>query len=222
MTVRPILFSDPMVRALLAGEKTQTRRLVTSLTRFGKITEFGPSDTAGYDWHFRDREARWHDLRHESLAAALRFGVGDLLWVREYFAIAPDGLPVFAADDFRRGQWDARDLYERGIKGKPSIHMPRAISRITLDVTQVRVQRLQDISAEDAEGEGIRKHGRIFGLSHADWDSGSTVSAAAAFANLWDHINGDGAWAANPWIVALTFDVHQQNIDAFVKSREAA
>ncbi|EFO33963.1 hypothetical protein TRICHSKD4_1085 [Roseibium sp. TrichSKD4] len=83
MRVRDTLFTGSMVIGLLEDRKTQTRKVMNKLLRFGPITEFGPSDTRGYDWHFRDREMRWHDLRHDELLKVLPYQVGDLRYVRE-------------------------------------------------------------------------------------------------------------------------------------------
>ena len=84
---------------------------------------------------------------------------------------------------------------------------------ITLLVTDVRVQRLQDISEADAIAEGIEQHGGFFGLPEADWDD-AELSAAAAYARLWNSLHGPDAWAQNPWVVAVSFDVRRGNIDA--------
>lgn len=221
MKERPILFSGPMVRALLAGRKTQTRRVVNRLQKFGKITEFGKSDTPGYDWIFRNLRMLWNDLRHARLMGVCPYGQpGDRLWVRETFldglavggyapGVDPDKNPggktvdvIYRADDGQTersaGPW------------KPCIFMPRWASRITLEITDVRVQRLQDISAEDALAEGVVKvkeachvirgfdYDKIW-LCHTD--------PVTPFYKLWDSINeasGYG-WEANPWVWAITF-----------------
>ncbi len=157
-----------MIRALLNGRKSQTRRIIKSF----------------------------------------RYEVGDRLWVRESFAIAPDGLPVFAADDFKRGTIEAADIYEAGIKCKPSIHMPRWASRLTLIVTDVRVQRLQEIGEEDAWAEGVWNCG--------EKDGGQSIEGEGCdlFRNLWQSIHGIKSWDTNPWVAAISFTVEKANIDA--------
>jgi hypothetical protein len=201
---RPILFSAPMVRAILSGEKTQTRRVVkptpkTGRDAFGSYMDIG--QVSG-DW---PGDAEW--IAH----TACRYGKpGDLLWVREAWLDAwAQNLGATSTQYHYRAD-PGNEHY--GYKWRPSIHMPRAVSRITLKVTDVRVQRLQDISEEDARAEGVErmksgrgyysiKHGHAavhFGVYH-DY-------AKEAFAELWDSINGEGAWNANPWVYALTFE----------------
>jgi hypothetical protein len=176
MKERPILFSAPMVRAILAGTKTQTRRVVT--VRRGEVPgEFSP-----------EIEYQMRCQHIDSLAAVgirCPFSVGQRLWVRETWRLpngAPKGWVDYRADDERTG-----------FKWRPSIFMPRAYSRIDLEVTEVRVQRVQEISDGDAYAEGI---------SGCDW-MGDPVGE---YAKLWDSINGKRApWASTPWVWALTF-----------------
>ena len=101
-------------------------------------------------------------------------------------------------------------------KPKPSIHMPRWASRLTLTVSDVRVQRLQDCSDDDAAAEGLTylDDGPGAGFWIVDGTPVCSAGSVEAYAQLWNHINGDGAWEANPWIVAITFTVEKRNIDA--------
>lgn len=233
---RPIIFSAPMIRAIrreIAAPgtgKTQTRRILTKLARFGAVTEFGPSDTRGYDWHFRDRRKLWNDLRDVEMRKCLPYAVGDRLWVRENCQAVEqpsgdDGVQ-FPADEawepIQAGSRGAADdwltLYHYGKRRGalvPSIHMPRWASRLTLLVTEVRVERLTSISREDAIAEGIQRIGggvlRWENWSGAEGQSGT--SPEAAFALLWNSINGADAWAANPWVVAVSFQPFETNID---------
>ena len=219
MSDKPILFSAPMIRALLDGRKTQTRREL-KLRGHKSFSEFGPSTTQGYDWHFRRPDAAWCDHRADDLP--LHFVIGDRLYVRETFAYWPlvgehapiDGCTYRATDD---EDWEGR-MFD----WIPSIHMPRWASRLTLTVTDVRVQRLQDISEADAlaEGRGVCPSCGDSGWINSGPDGGWQCNAYQCgdsdkdwFADLWNSINGPDAWAANPWVVALTFDVHRCNID---------
>lgn len=171
MKSRPILFSGPMVRALLDGSKTQTRRPVkcnvddygSGILVTGKVCPYGePKDT---------------------------------LWVRESLK-AKEAFMVYAADDGRIDcgdmDWPACVEKRRSI---PSIHMPRWASRITLEITDVRVERLQDISAKDCQAEGIWSQEGP--LSDAEWID--------AYRMLWQSINGPRSWAANPWVWVVEF-----------------
>ena len=191
-TERPILFSAPMVRALLAGTKTQTRRVV-------KDTGLYAIDAAIHGPETAAREL-------QALASRCPYGQpGHKLWVREAFsgarAYEMHGYPLkewgnkiwFWADgNPQRGDWT---------KPRPSIHMPRHLSRITLEVTDVRVERLQDISEADAIAEGIGR------TASGHWLPGPCDHPEWAYHQLWDQINGAGAWGANPWVWVVSFKV---------------
>ena len=190
MKEHPILFSAPMVRALLAGTKTQTRRVVKPQPDY--ICQDGTparsTDTAKV-------------RRGQMMTIPCPYGQpGDRLWVRETFLRADRraaGRPpwVYAADyadaDRPRTRWT------------PSIHMPRAASRITLEVTGVRVERLQDISEADAMSEGAPpSHPSIDRISR---EYGYPDFPRSWYAQLWDHINGPGSWEANPFVWVIEF-----------------
>lgn len=248
MTDRPIIFSAPMVRALLEGRKTQTRRLLSIRGRRG-FSEFGPSDTQGYDWDFRDAHMRWHDLRHGELLAKLPWHVGDRLWVREncwaqHNGVDGDGVRYPADGGFIRAAssaaavdaWDRLNCYAHSRhpdnatdSGQlvPSIHMPRWASRLTLTVTDVRVQKARDISREDALAEGVRWWDCQEGYSVNDdgsfYHGGDPREAWWQFfsylhrprtstGDISDYLEGRPEW--DPEVVALSFTVEQRNIDA--------
>lgn len=205
MTDRPILFSAPMVLALLAGRKTQTRRLawrdkVVPMRDGGDmVTRAGPSS--------------WQ-----------RAKPGDRLWGRESYCRQISGsLPTschyradgehVVLDDGDGFTATNRDGSEKS-PWRPSIHMPRWASRLTLTVTDVRVQRLQEISEQDAVAEGVTMDDDPFWRpTPADPDSGGRPSCRNSFEFLWGHLHGPDAWAANPEVVALSFQCERRNID---------
>ncbi|WP_298704541.1 hypothetical protein [uncultured Variovorax sp.] len=246
---RPILFSAPMVQALLREArkpgtgKTQTRRPLTRLSKVGAVAEFGRSDTAGYDWHFRDKGMRWHDLRDAELKPRLSWQVGDRLWVKETWQTGSSSngpqIAYRATGDCHDIEaWDGEDEgagpsfnYARcpgakwhtwlpdllsGAEGiwRPSLFMPRWASRLTLLVTAICVEPLNDMSPADAIAEGIQD---LRTPEHSDFGIPGLINAqhpVRAFWLLWDGINGEGAWLRNPWVVAVTFTVEERNIDA--------
>ena len=181
---RPILFSAPMVLAILDGKKTQTRR-VAKLNDVGRVKEAG----SPRNWHCDDPDA----------VNACPYGChGDTLWVRETWAPA------------RTGGYDAREdggLYwyrasDAGIcdgPWKPSIFMPRDACRIRLEITGVRLERLQDISEDDSKAEGVTQIPECQG------------SYTYAYAQLWDAINKKRGypWASNPWVWVVSFERRQ-------------
>lgn len=210
MADRPILFSAPMVRALLAGTKTQTRRMVkpqppTEAKDAGVIGSGDPKSNGIWVW-LDDTDIEWCSPIGDEFRCP--YGVpGDRLWVKETHALAPDhglyGVRYFATDA-------VHDLRKR----RPSIHMPRWASRLTLTISDVRIQRLKDISEEDAMAEGLKWV--VPGMWSVDSVSVPVVShdPRVAYFQLWDHINGEGAAAANPWVWAVSFEVQKANIGA--------
>ena len=196
---KPIIFSGPMVRAILDGRKTQTRRVLNVPETHGHFVGiYAPGLSAVFAHNTTDMI--------DDVSIKLH-GKGDLLWVRERLDEGAAGSVVYhATGDVHP---DAEWVWQR--KSLPSIHCPRGLSRITLEVTDVRVQRLQDISEEDAMAEGVErlksgrgyysaKHGRgavHFGVYH-DY-------ATEAFADLWETIHGPDAWDRNCWVAAYTF-----------------
>ena len=192
MKERPILFSAPMVRALLEGRKTQTRRVV-------KWPVWANSEDAGQQAALvRDRALAFYRDGRVIKVLRCQYGApGTQLWVREQFSYSygtgvEDRSPCWYWAD---GQPDYGD-WSRPV---PSIHMPRWASRITLEVTGVRVERLQDISEEDCVAEGVSTLGRDVGRP-APYDS-----AKLAYPSLWQSIHGSGSWDANPWVWVIKF-----------------
>jgi hypothetical protein len=246
---RPILFSAEMIRALLDGRKVQTRRALKKQPLDILPME---GDRASREWIIleqREPESKGKVIR-------CRYGApGDLLWARETHAIVGNvdpGWVLYRASGYenecRRHKFDSPPP-ESEITWKPSIHMPRWASRLTLRITNIRVERLQDISEADAIAEGVesldscapenrescdfdsalcRRCGglRLYmdgssGAARFDVDCGECDTHAKRYRWLWEAINGPESWAANPWVWALTFDVIKANVDDVMK-REAA
>lgn len=188
---RPILFSGPMVRAILEGQKTQTRRVVKPAPLHRPVL-CRPGATIGCT------DEQWVDADgiHAGKPMKCPYGKpGDRLWVRETWAWCSKarGHWLYRADDSDLGTCHVKDG-----RWKPSIHMKRAASRIMLQVVAVRVERLQEISEADAEAEGV-----AFMREYPDADE--TLSARQLYDILWESINGDGSWAANPWVWVVEF-----------------
>lgn len=178
MDDRPILFSAPMVRALLNGTKTQTRRVVK---RF-------------------EVRAGMPEPEMQSLLRCCPYGApGDRLWVRETFAKIDGQTQPWIETDYRATYTHGDRLGDSlGIKKRwtPAIHMPRAASRITLEVIGVRVERLQDISETDARAEGAAAHNSPAAI---------LTGYRQGYRLLWDSINGAGAWERNCWVWVVEF-----------------
>ena len=218
MKERPILFNAPMVRALLAGTKTQTRRVV-KMKSHQQIEQ--RDDGTNWPWMYdgeRDCDS-W---------MACHYGQpGDRLWVKETWrtadtldALSPSAIAEKCMDagyskPWAPLQWEADGQRNREWSGfgpgngvvvgpgktRVSIHMPRWASRITLEVTGVRVERLQDIDLADALAEGISDTGALI-LDSAGNEQGGPI---AEYAVLWEQINGPGSWDANPWVWVIEF-----------------
>lgn len=220
MKERPVIFNGEMVRAILDGRKTQTRRVMKvqpkpSETRPGDfwfsskklesmvhVSDFTPGNSPIADCHLFFQEH------------CCPFGqAGDRLWVRETFA-------AFDADwkhpgkphDLKDGPWP-NIVYPASVAKipdgtcRPSIHMPRWASRITLEITAVRVERLNDISEEDAKAEGVKPAGDML-PDYPDTfltPKGDFATAKVAFQRLWQSIYGEESWRANPWVWVIEF-----------------
>lgn len=211
----PVLFSGEMVRAILDGRKTQARRVI----------KYQPPRQLFHLECLSDGE--WRD--EEVSLGKCPCGVpGERLWVRETFRLWDydfEGVSVEYRDgnhEYRiinnKPRWLHNRNYrqDKSIKNwRPPIHMPRWASRITLEITDVRVERLNDISEEDAKVEGITlDHALSFGSEWFDCGvrdkNGDPVclthkSARSAFAHLWESISGEGSWDKNPYVWAITF-----------------
>lgn len=204
MKARPILFNTDMVKAILSGQKTQTRREI-------KPHPFAMPECNEETWEFEVYAG-------DELSGSLRcpFGQpGDLLYVRETFRVFDssaecacydhcvcsrhNGKPMYFADGFC-----TKDDY----KWNPSIHMPRWASRLTLEITDVRVERLQDIDRGDCMAEGC------------PFPNMAVNDPIGWFSGLWDSIYSN--WDANPWVWVVEFKVHHCNVDALLREREAA
>lgn len=224
MTDRPILFSAPMVRAILAGRKTQTRRIVKGVvncdTYRGPWIAYDGSLPEGRAWHFGAGRVKGDpDNFYVFASINCPYGMpGDRLWVREAwnvrglgFGMKPRHAALIAAPNAWRYQADDTTGWQHG--WRPSIHMPRAASRITLEITGVRVDRLRDISVDDALAEGIDlapHHPGMYEAVLADNGRGSRIVCAVddpteAYRALWNMINGPGFWDANPWVWVVEF-----------------
>ena len=199
-----IIFSSPMVRAIIEGRKTQTRRIVKAERlheEYGKPVwdkawVDGPSNYVylhvPFDGCGVDGMATTH--RHYC-----PHPVGTRLWVRETWLEFP-----WVGSDGKENLYAAyratdEHTYPRhpSDRWRPSIHMPRKYSRITLEVTDVRVQRIQSITPDDCANEGIEGGGES--------DPLGPISLVTKFASLWQSINGEGSWARNDWVWAYTF-----------------
>ena len=203
MKERPIIFSAPMVRAILSGAKTQTRRIIKPQPNIiyrltdDKIQVVHTNQGACDDIDLADSQ----------------FVVGRRLWVREAFIHEPadycweasvsipcrPALTVYRAD---------HEGDTRGAGWKPSIHMPRWASRITLEITDVRVERLQDISEADAIAEGCRPIRPEIVLDGLIIRTGR--SAVDEYRQLWQSIHGPESWNANPWVWVIEFKKLEQ------------
>lgn len=212
---KPIIFNGDMVRALLDGHKTQTRRLC----------KLQPHTNGELTW-WPDGKGTNTGTRGGAPGCYLDlcpFGKpGDLIWVRETFC------PIYPQDQHYNGgrpiEYDFKATYQHGDRmgdligerkrWTPSIHMPRWASRFTLKITGVRVERLQDISEEDAVAEGAER-GMLKTMGGELILSGG--SHRCGFINLWQSIYGPRSWLQNPWVWVIEFEPIMKNIDDVIR-----
>lgn len=188
MTEHPILFNGPMVLAILEGRKTQTRRVIKPQPEL--------SDNAGFIQHDK-KGIKWAHGKGIDYAGTVRnfahkcpYGQpGDRLWVRETFCFL-----INNGTGERKTFYRSDGILNNPPQGwKPSIFMPRWASRITLEITSIRVERLQDISGPDCWAEGITRDCEKYG------------SVTHTYQDLWESINGPGSWDDNPWVWGIEF-----------------
>jgi len=211
---RPILFSSQMVRAILAGKKTQTRRLVKPQPFFSHNHDcyMLAKGRGKYEMNSR-RKVTYEDGKPVSVEDYLvpldewlleksPFTVGEILWVRENLALGEedftykaDGAEVVVPDGLKWGH---------SVGTISCIHMPRWAARIFLEVTAVRVQRLLDISEDDAVEEGAGPD-VLIDRENDPYNYGGQRTNRHGFLNLWNDLHGDNAWRANPFVHAVTF-----------------
>ncbi len=214
-TEHPILFSTSMVQAILKGQKTKTRRIL----KVKGCKSFIPAPSQ--DWDV-ETLIKWGALDKCNYGK-----IGDKLWVRETFEEGCMGDYIYKAD---RSELEIKQYKECGYTWKPSIYMPKKAARIWLQIESLKIERLQDISEDDAKSEGIKRafyddeyhylvyppkeknKGLFAGPCRID---GSYVSVNSAFGgytpatysfhSLWDSINGGGNWDKNPWVWVIEF-----------------
>jgi len=229
MRFKPILFSTEMVRAILEGRKTQTRRIIkpqpVDVGTMPIRASFGHYLPDDFEWPTKrpgvtivSNKRKGPDNYVEKMAP---WKVGDVLWVRETWGIlqpthaTPGGRPYdgayyFRADGDESPHWTEGTFEWSG--WKPSIHMPKSACRIFLQITDIRVERLQDISEEDAKAEGVLLHERgKHWLNYQDRKAAVTQfvyscdTAKKSFQTLWDMINGWHSFDENHWVWAISF-----------------
>lgn len=204
MKSHPILFNSEMVNTILKGRKTQTRRAAKLPLPY--------CDEYPMSWHWSTNRRLFEpcgSIGH--LAPEMKRGVrpncavGERLWVRETWQSAAAMNVCHEADDYyiyRSGDpdWETTE----GWKWRPSIHMPREACRLELLITDVRIERLQDITEEDAKAEGAnRSFGRYSRYAAPEFIG---HSYRLGFRRLWESINGDGSWERNPWVWVYCFE----------------
>lgn len=231
MAERPILFSSSMVRAILAGTKTQTRRMIRGRVDDHPMMPGALVLTMGKRQFWLNSQV---DHPNHAISGCPFGAPGDRLWVRETFycdhAFKGDVHNTIHTGDAERDrraaedEWAESTIYRAhgephqqgfedtdGFKWVPSIHMPRWASRITLEITEVRVERLQDITEEDARAEGVEPCDSFgadqpIAADHQSWTHGSHPHVLE-FAIAWDTLYADQGfgWKANPWVWVISF-----------------
>lgn len=184
--MKPIIFSTPMVHAILDGRKTQTRRVIKDKD----ITNNFDIDVDGSAYAYIDQATGdSYPPTHRA-----KYQPGDILWVRETWSKDENGEYVYRAN---YGTTEDDSFPPSMFRWKPSIHMPREAARIFLKVTNVRVERLQDITEDEAIKEGAKAYGP---------NNCSGTSARIAFAENWDKTTTEHEWRTNPWVWVIEFE----------------
>lgn len=210
MKERGIIFNTEMVRAILDGRKTQARRIIKAVPTTHDFHGWVMSSTCAKD----EGKACWaigdSPLLKDPIRRNCPFGkIGGRLWVRETWQCGLCTESTFAYRATHKPS-DLEEGWSEIIKWRPSSQMPRWASRILLEITGVRVERLQDINEEDAVAEGVAHlHGGYWKHYQPDWTQ-HQLSARGSFVTLWNSINGVDAWYKNPWVWVIEFKMIQE------------
>lgn len=202
MKIRPILFSTPMVSAILNGSKNQTRREIKPQPII--------DEESGYTF-FKDKQLDIHHWKELILEFA-KYQIGDIIWTREAWQYIDDLDEPYV---YRQKEQDElKPEYFERMKWKPSIHMAKEACRLFLECTNVRVERLQDVSSKDAQAEGAKdsmKFDELEKLKHLDWVIPSPFSEYQfGFLSIWCNINGIKSWESNPWVWVYDFKITER------------
>ena len=218
MKITPLLFNSDMVRALLLGRKTMTRQIVKPQP----LNYAEPIDCDGavhVFFEYKGVEYHEDDFAFECCPLGKK---GDLLWVRETFAYEYnlDGEAPLEPNQYLYAateSWSGKKI--------PSIHMPRKANRLTLKITDVRVECVQDISEHDSINEGIKPNCALINhgdCNHDEWfhyerddEDFPAFSAKESFQSLWNSINNN--WDQNPWVWCISFEVINKNVDDYLE-----
>lgn len=226
---RPILFKAEMVNAILDGSKTQTRRIVKpqpDLVANGIVARFTPDDqklgrlgeivncpfgkVGDQLWvreTFCSSDRNVAGYKADALCGAFGYdGDGNKIFVKHGYILDHSCKQTYQ-NNFEEG-WNTFGLGHFGGKWKPSIFMPKWLSRIQLEITNIRIERLNDISEEDAIAEGIERGNKWLNGSrnyYNDNDHHGWQRPVDSYRSLWESINGKGSWAANPWVWIVEF-----------------
>lgn len=210
MKTSPILFSTPMVQAILEGRKTQTRReMKPQPDATGKVIMALVLDGS------KRKSGLYLSREGKTVSVFPKYQVGDILWVRETWRRVNHYGFDYEFIQYKDGSTNAHceivdpDQLLHDEKWKPSIFMPKEACRIFLEVTNLRVERLQKISEEDAIAEGVQKHsdyGSTGYILYTEPEAAHTdIDAIWSFESLWQSINGNDSWEANPWVWVYDF-----------------
>lgn len=209
MRERPILYSTPMIQAILSGSKTQTRRVLKAKT----LRDLELGHQLGECFALED--PRSNDCGY--IQSFCPYGqIGDQLWVREswyhkgeIFRSYPDAEDDFYFSPQKKAAYvaDGKPPKDWTVRKRPSIHMPRWASRIQLEITNIRFELLNDISEADALAEGCIADPCDHARQICEDIECCGPTAKGHFKSLWESINGPGSWSANPWVWVVEFKV---------------
>lgn len=226
MKTKPILFSTPMVQAILDGRKTQTRRIIDKDGWVNAITELEPVAiaAAGYNPKYQTSDIIWvretwrmTGWNETEMLIEYKDGISSWAEIKDLMWLSKQVEKLAAKGYLRSNHETERFDVVKEIPWKPSIFMPKEACRMFLKVTDVRVERLQDISEDDAIAEGIEEvRPAPFLIRYKNYlENGYLDSPIESFKTLWQSINGKESWKRNPWVWVYEFEKIEKPGDFF-------